>query len=143
MYFLWLLVSLGLMAAPVGKCPLTVLDLQDSYCPNSPVVSLRIKNPATEPIEVSLMVDKRTKSGEWERFVTDMFADSAYPLPKTVVTLGSHAELAVQWRPPKWMTREPLGAGSYRIVALVGLGGRTRQHPCYLAQFVVTRAACR
>ena len=131
------------MAPPADKCPLTVLDLKDSYCSNLPLVFMRIQNPAAEATDVSLRVDKKTKAGEWERFVEDMFLEAAHPMQTTVITLDGHAEIPVQWRPPKWMTREPLGEGRYRVVALVGPGSGLPRRACPLKGFVVTRAVCR
>lgn len=140
MYYSWLLVF---MMAPVGYCPLKVLDLDRQYCPNPAVVSMRLENKSASRIAMWLSVQKKNGAGKWEPFVSDVFADSAYPMQSTVVMLDGHGERQVQWHPPRWMTREPLGEGEYRIVALLSPGIGQRARTCPLREFLVTRAACR
>jgi hypothetical protein len=141
----WLLALLTFvcMPGPGPGCAVTVVDIKKEFCPNPAVIPLRLKNSSAEPVLVSLMIEKRNESGRWDPFVLDLFAEQAFPQQSAVVTLGAHAERSLMWRPPMWMSREPLGVGRYRIVAAVSRRLDLPFHSCVVAEFAVSKRACR
>jgi hypothetical protein len=103
----------GSQAADNGS--VRVLQWKSLHCTNAATIGGIVENTLRAPVHVSMWIDREASSGDWERFVDDIFADHPTKTVRVLkVPAGTRQE--VMWRTPSWRPDGRLPNGRYRLM---------------------------
>jgi hypothetical protein len=125
-----------------GEAPVRMTDLASAYCTNAGVLKATVESTSTTSLFVSLSVDRRLASGEWEEYVADMSADEPFPWKVVAFPLSKGQSRVIEWQPPHRPTGDPLPDGTYRVVAYATRSDHVQGQRHVLAEFSVVKEAC-